>query len=167
MHEIHKSALPLLRRINDGTLTRADVSAHFGFPVNVSNWLVRGISAKRLPEVAAACGLTTEEYLAEAGMAGDLALSRDLIAPDTPIAHDFNQLPPDLQRYLADKISDTVRNYKAIPKGMRLEPAPPRNSPQYAQWAANVEGLLAHMATFNIAAQRRARRAEDLQVEIT
>lgn len=66
---VHDTALPLLRRINDGRFTKAEAARSLGvLPQHITNWLARGIPAAQLHRVAALCKLTTDQYRAEAGL---------------------------------------------------------------------------------------------------
>ncbi len=66
---VHDTALPLLKRINQGLFTKAKVARELNvLPQHVTNWLARGIPAARLHDVAALCGLSTDAYRREAGL---------------------------------------------------------------------------------------------------
>ncbi|MBE0615224.1 MAG: hypothetical protein IH604_16245 [Burkholderiales bacterium] len=143
---VHQSAMPLLNCINSGRLTRAEVAKKLNLDVqNVTNWLARGIPAKQLPEVAALCDLSTDEYRAQAGLGVKTR-------PDRPenvmAAHGYHSLPIFLQQYVLRKIDSLLRTYNAVPVEMRKKLSPPKNPEQYRQWESEIESVLLRWAVF-------------------
>ena len=66
----HKTAQPLLNRLNAGKVSRSDVAREMGVSAAVvSNWLTRGVPAPRMPELALLLGITFDQYRAECGFA--------------------------------------------------------------------------------------------------
>ena len=143
---VHQSALPLLNFINSGKLTRAEVARKLNLDVqNVTNWLARGVPAKQLPEVAALCDLSTDEYRAQAGLGVKTRPDR----PKNVMAeHGYNALPIYLQQYVVRKIDNLLRTYNAVPIEMRMKLSPPKNPEQYRLWESEIESVLLRWAVF-------------------
>jgi hypothetical protein len=145
---VHQSAMPLLNCINSGRLTRAEVAKKLNLDVqNVTNWLARGIPAKQLPDVAALCELSTDEYRAQAGL-GVKVKTRPNRPEDVMAAHGYHALPTFLQQYILRKIERLLRTYNAVPIVMRKKLSPPKNPDQYRQWESEIESVLLRQAVF-------------------
>lgn len=143
-NEVHRTALPLLQRINAGKFTKAQAARKLGVQqANLTNWLSRGIPAGKIPDVAVLCELTTDEYRLEAGLAKFSKAKQGKLA-SAPHAADFDALPAGLQDYIERKTRELRALHEALPAWLREKfDSPPKDPAQYAVWERDIEGLIA------------------------
>lgn len=145
--EIHRTALPLLRRINEGKFTRTDVARKLDVKAqHVTNWLSRGVPSARLPDVAALCGVSTDQYRLEAGLLRG-AKARQAKLETAPYLEDFEALPDGLQAYIASRTAQLRALYEGFPSWLRdkLDTAP-KDPDQYRAWEIDIETLMARFS---------------------
>lgn len=143
--EVHRSALPLLRRIKDGRLKRQEVEKKLDIkPQHLTNWLTRGVPARRLPDVAAVCDLSTDEYRLEAGMV-IRARGKDLLAQ--ALLTDFRALPEGLREHIARKTAALRELCQDMPKFLMESLKPPKDPEKYKEWERDIEILMARFRT--------------------
>jgi hypothetical protein len=135
---IHPSAVPLLACIDSGKFTRKEVARRLGLAnqANVTNWLARGIPARQIPEVAQLCGLSSEEYLARAGMTRTHPSGK---VSTTALMADFEPLPEGVKRYLLRHASDLRSYCESLPQFLLDSIAPPESPEGFSEWAAKLQ----------------------------
>lgn len=139
---IHQSAMPLIKLINEGKFTKSVVALKLHvLPQHVTNWLKRGIPAKRLHDVADLCGLSTDEYRREAGLPTH-ARGKQGTLDAGPFMQDFEALPPALQVYAARKTAELRTLYEGLPAWLRDKLQPPKDMDQYRAWERDIEALM-------------------------
>lgn len=143
-NEVHRTALPLLQRINAGKFTRTQVAKKLDVQQqHVTNWLRRGIPASRLSDVAALCEISTDEYRLEAGLVKFSKAKQGKLA-SAPHTADFDALPAGLQDYIERKTRELRALHEALPAWLREKfDSPPKDPAQYATWERDIEGLIA------------------------
>lgn len=130
LKEVHASAGPLWRCISGGKFTRAQAAKRLGLVdvQNITNWLSRGVPARRLSDVAELCGLSTDEYRAQAGLRHPPRIT----AP--ALSGQFQSLPDGLRTYIARKISDLHDYAQSLPSFLRSKLEPPPDHEEYVEW---------------------------------
>lgn len=150
---IHQTAMPLYAYMQGAKVRGTTVAERIGVKSqHVFNWLVRGIPAEQISNVAALCGISTDEYRKQAGIASTVERGVPLsdLTESTIAVEQIAALPPFLRHYIASKIRHMVRHYNAVPPYMRGRLDPPRDdAEQYAMWERDIEHLLLTLADFN------------------
>ncbi len=151
---VHPSALPLARRLDDRSFTRAGVSDALKLEnvQNVTNWLARGVPAGRMQQLARLFGLTLEEYQREAGMLGKSPREKRRAGASVGVTRgagtsgslteDYQALPPMLQEYVRRKTADLRNMYANIPTWLRDTLVAPKDPRQYVAWEREIEALV-------------------------
>lgn len=141
--EMHRNALPLMQRINEGKTTRGKVAKALDVgPQHVTNWLRRGIPAARIPDVANHIGISTDEYRLEAGLLPKGAKGKQGKLHAAPHMRDFDALPDGLQSYIVRKTIELRRLYESLPAWLRDKLIPPKDPDQYRAWELDIETLI-------------------------
>jgi len=137
LKEVHGSAGPLWRCISEGKFTRAQAAKKLGLVdvQNITNWLSRGIPARRLSDVADLCGLTTDDYRAQAGLRPHRQGS---VATTTMVVSQFEALPEGLRKYVTRKIADLNGYADSLPSFLRTKLDPPLDPDEYMKWEQEI-----------------------------
>ncbi len=140
--EIHRTAIPLLRRINEGRFTRTEAAKKLDvLQQHITNWLRRGVPSARMPDVATLCGLSTDEYRLEAGLLSKGAKPKQGKLTTALHIEDFEVLPDGLQDYIIKKTSELRALYEGLPT-IRDKLSPPKDPDQYRAWELDIEVLI-------------------------
>ena len=138
--KVHPTAQPLFDCLNSHAFTRAEAAKHFSIdPQNITNWLSRGVPARRISEVAELCGISTDEYRFRAGLTSKSPANQP---PDLGA----DGLPDYLRSYLRRKVATMQAHYDAVPEWLRDKLAPPTDRAVYPDWEQRIEGLLMSFA---------------------
>ena len=143
-HSTHPSAAPLLACIEAGKFTRAEAARRLKLESVqiITNWLRmdRGIPSNRLSDVAALCGLSTDDYRARAGLipaAPGSSNSARLIA-------EFEALPDGLKFYLTRKASELRRYSESLTPFQVRATIPPDDPTAYQNWERELHADMLH-----------------------
>ncbi|TAK84330.1 MAG: hypothetical protein EPO20_14675 [Betaproteobacteria bacterium] len=140
--KIHPLAEPLFKRIGKkggaaGFATKLNVSEQV-----VSNWKRRGVPALEVPRVAAELGMTTEQYLAEAGyprvQKAEQPATQYTFEAST-LMEDFLALPDGLREYVSRKAAELRAYADALPAFIRDALKPPTDPERYRAWERDIE----------------------------
>lgn len=135
------SADPLFKRLGRGG------AVAFAKKINsseqrVANWKRRGIPSRALPHVAAAIGLSVEQYLQEAGYPGVQGIEEPRIQYTLELdalKDDFLALPDGLREYVARKTAQLRAYADALPQFIRDALKPPVDPERYLAWERDIE----------------------------
>lgn len=139
---IHRTALPLFQRIKDKKLSRAKVQRELGIePQVLTNWLSRGIAARRLPDVAAVCGISTDQYRLECGTTvrnkpkqGSLEAVALLV--------DFEKLPDGLKAYIERTTAELLEMYETMPSFLQIALKHRPDAASYREWEKGIREMV-------------------------
>jgi len=141
---VHQTALPLKQWMDARNKSGVQVAKLLNISMSqtITNWLARGVPAYRIPEVAALCGLTTDEYRIQAGLApGSVKGKQPTLLGATHMA-DFKALPDYLQMYIERQTSDLRKLYETLPAWLRDKLVPPKDAEQYQTWERDIQALM-------------------------
>lgn len=144
---VHQSAMPLQKRINDGKFTKSQLAAKLDVrPQHVTNWLSRGIPSRRIQDVAALCGLNSDDYLREAGIESKHAAPKQQKLDSPALLQDFEVLPDGLRTHILRKTRELRDLYEALPVWLRDKLVPPKDPERYREWERDIEALVLKFA---------------------